>query len=234
MTERPVALVTGSSRGVGRGIAEQFLSQGYRVIGCSRGPSTLKREGYEHAIVDVGRDEQVQQWISTVARSYGRIDVVINNAGSHLVAFALVTSTDLVESTLRTNFLGTFAVCRESAKVMLKRKFGRIINISSIAVGLHMKGTSAYAASKSAIVEFSKVLAEELGPVGITCNVVALCLLETHMTASLSKEAIEYCEQRLAIKRWATIEDVCNVIFFLASPASSYVTGQVIHLGFVD
>ena len=233
MSEQPVAIVTGSSRGVGLGIAEHFLGQGYRVVGCSRGPSSLK-EGYEHFIVDVGSDEQVQRWISTVASSYGRIDVVVNSAGVGPAAFALVTTTDLVESTLRTNFLGTFAVCRESAKVMLGRKSGRIINISSIAVGLHTKGASAYVASKGAIVEFSKVLAKELGPAGITCNVVALSLVQTDMTARLSTEAIEYYERNLAIKRWATIEDVYNVISFFAAPASSYVTGQVIHLGFVD
>ena len=147
---------------------------------------------------------------------------------------ALLTSTALVESTVRTNFVGTFSVCREASKVMLKHKFGRIINISSIAVGLHMEGASVYAASKSATVEFSKVLAKELGPTGITCNVVALSLVETDMTAGLSEEAIERYKEGLAIKRWAAMEDVCNVISFFASPASSYVTGQVINLGFVD
>ena len=234
MTEEPVALVTGSSRGVGRGIAKHFLRQGYTVAGCSRGPSSLEEERYEHAIVDVGNDEQVRQWIRTVARSYGQIDVVVNNAGVGPAALALVTSTDLVESTFRTNFLGTFTVCREAARIMLKRKFGRIINISSMAVGLHMKGASAYVASKSAIVEFSKVLAKELGPTGITCNVVALSLVETDMTAGLGEEVIQCYKEGLAIKRWAAIDDVCNVISFFASPASSYVTGQVIHLGFVD
>ena len=117
---------------------------------------------------------------------------------------------------------------------MLKRKFGRIVNISSIAVDLHMQGASAYAASKSAMVEFSKILARELGPAGITCNVVAVSLSETDMTASLSSDVIERYEQRLDIKRWAAIDDVCNVISFFVSPASGYVTGQVIHLGLVD
>ena len=234
MTERPVVLVTGSSRGLGRGIAEHFVEQRYRVFGCSRGSSSLDLEGYEHAIVDVGIDKEVRRWIRDVTSVCGRIDVVVNNAGVGPAALALLTSTDLAESTLRTNFLGTFAVCRESAKVMLKRKFGRIVNLSTIASDLHMQGASAYAASKSAMVEFSKVLARELGPAGITCNVVAVSLLESDMTARLSKEVIERYEERLAIKRWASVEDVCHAISFFASPASGYVTGQVMRLGFVD
>jgi 3-oxoacyl-[acyl-carrier protein] reductase len=234
MDDRPVALVTGSSRGVGRGIAEHFVRKGYRVIGCSRGPGSLQQDGYEHNLVDVGDDEQVHRWVRNVARDYGRIDVAVNNAGVGTMALTLATSFDLVEATFRTNFTGTFSVSREAAKVMLKRRFGRIINISSIAAGLHMKGSAAYAASKKALEEFSKVFAEEMGPTGITCNVVALPLVEVGMSAELGAEAIELYEQNLVVKRWATIEDVCHVISFLASPDSNMVTGQIIHLGFVQ
>ncbi len=234
MSDSLVALVTGASRGVGLGITEHLLTQGYRVAGCSRSPSPLEKERYEHAIVDVGDAGQVRQWVRAVARSCGRIDVVVNNAGVGPAALALATSNDLVESTLRTNFLGTFAVCRESAKVMLKQKSGRIINISTMATAIHMEGASAYAASKSAVEEFSKVLAKELAPLGITCNVIAPSLVESEMVATLSEEAIQRYEQSLAIKRWTTIEDICNVISFFSSPASSYVTGQVIRLGFVE
>jgi 3-oxoacyl-[acyl-carrier protein] reductase len=234
MTECPVALVTGSSRGVGLGIAEHFLSHGYKVIGCSRGPCQLREERYEHSVVDVGSDEQVRRWVMNVGNSYGQIDVVVNNAGTNASALALMTPADLIENTIRTNFLGTFAVSREAAKVMIKRKYGRIINISSIAAGLHMKGTAAYAASKSAVVEFTKVLAKELGPSGITCNVVTLPIVKTDMSASLTEEAIQQCEQNLAMNRWATLDDVFNVVDFLASPESGLVTGQVIDLGFVQ
>ena len=228
-------LVTGSSRGVGRGISEHFLSRGYLVFGCSRGPSSLNQERYEHSTVDIGDDEQVRQWITSIGRKHGRIDVVVNNAGvMPPAALALATSTDLVESTFRTNLLGTFAVCRESAKVMMKRKFGRIINISTVGTELYLEGAAAYLASKSAVVAFSKVLAKELVPLQITCNVVALSLLESGMTDSLSAEAIEHYKQSLDIKQSSDIEDLCNVISFFVSPASRHVTGQVLHLGFVD
>ena len=226
-------VVTGSSRGVGRGIAEHFLGQGYRVFGCSRGPSSLIQERYEHSAVDIGDDEQVRQWITSIARKSGRIDVVINNAGVSGAALALMTPAKLVENTIRTNFMGTFAVSREAAKVMIKRKYGRIINISSIATVVHMRGSAAYAASKSATVEFTKILAKELGPSGITCNVLALPLVDVGMSEGISQEAIEQYEQNLVIKRWATLDDICNVVAFLASPESGLVTGQEINLGFV-
>ena len=227
-------VVTGTSRGIGRGIAEYFLGQGYLVSGCSRGPSSIEHDGYEHSTVDIGNDEQVRQWIISIGREHGRIDVVVNNAGISGMALALMTSTDLVENIFKTNFMGTFAVSREAAKVMLKRRYGRIINISSIATDLHMRGSAAYAASKSAMVEFTKILAKELGSSGITCNVITLPLVEEGMSAELSDEAIEQYEQNLVMKRWATLDDICHVVGFFASPGSGLVTGQVIKLGFVN
>ena len=173
-------------------------------------------------------------WITSIGREHGRIDVVVNNAGVSGIALALATSADLVENTFKTNFVGTFVVSREAAKVMLKRRYGRIINISSIATDIHMKGSAAYAASKSAMVEFTKILAKELGSSGITCNVIALPIVAAGMSAELSAEAIEEYEKNLVMNRWATLDDICNVVGFLASPDSGLVTGQVINLGFVS
>ena len=235
MGETPVALVTGSSRGLGLGITKHLLGHGYLVAGCSRGPATLECQGYDHTVLDVGEEEQVRKWIAGVGRSHGRIDLVVNNAGFlPPTALAMATPTKVVEESIRTNYVGAFTVCREASKVMQKRKFGRIINISTIATGLHLEGASAYLASKSAMVEFSKVLAKELAPTGITANVVAVSMLETDMAAALSEEARQRYLDSFTIKRWATVEDVCNVISFLANEASGYLTGQVINLGFVD
>jgi len=234
MTDQAVVVVTGSSRGVGRGLAEFFLSEGYVVAGCSRGQATLSGSRYDHSIIDVGDEHQVHRWISGIAKARGRIDIVINNASVGPSSLALVTSTDVAESTLRTNFLGTFSICRESAKIMIRQRFGRIINISSMAVGLHMPGASAYVASKSAVEDFTKVLAKELGPSGITCNVIALSLVDTDMMDSLKHEVVEKYMQSLVFNRKTEMKDICNAVEFFASPSSSYITGQILRLGFVD
>ena len=231
--EQRVAVVTGSSKGIGRGLVEHLLAQGYCVAGCSRGEAPPLTGAYEHARVDIRSEEDVRRWISDVGRRHGRIDVLINNAGVSLPALALMTSGASAEETFRTNVMGTFLVSREVARIMLRRKWGRIINISSIAAALHMPGTSAYAASKGAITEMSKVLARELAPFSITVNVVAPSIVETEMLASLGPEVVEACRQALAIKRLCTLDDISGVISFLASDAASYLTGQVLYLGYV-
>ena len=164
---------------------------------------------------------------------HGRIDVLVNNAGVSMPALALMTSGASAEDAFRTNVMGTFLVSREVARIMLRRKWGRIINISSIAAALHMPGTSVYAASKGAITEMSKVLARELAPFSITVNVVAPSIVETEMLASLGPEVVESCRQALAIKRLCSLDDISGVISFLASDAASYLTGQVLYLGYV-
>jgi len=235
MADQPIAMITGSSKGVGHEISSYLLGLGIKVFGCSRGPSTMDEKDYEHTQLDVGCQKQVSEWISGVSRAEGRIDLLINIAGMMPASTrALATTSDVVEETIKTNFLGTFSVCREAATVMLRKRTGRIINLSTIATGLHLEGASAYIASKSAVVGFSKVLAKELAPAGITVNVIAVSLMETEMSASLDKQQRERYREHFAIKRWATIDDVCNAVSFFASPDSGYVTGQVMHLGYVD
>ena len=234
MSESPVALVTGTSRGIGKGLAEILLRRGYHVAGCSRGPSSFETEGYDHSQVDVTDETSVREWVLTAARSHGRIDLVVNNAGIGTSSLVLGTSTESAATAMEANYLSVFSVCREASKVMLKRRFGRLINISSIAVSLHMKGAGAYAASKAAMIELSKILAKELGPTGITCNVISVSLVESEMSEGLSDDARDYYSQNLAIGRWATVEDICNAVLFFASPDSGYLTGQVLNLGYVD
>jgi 3-oxoacyl-[acyl-carrier protein] reductase len=131
------------------------------------------------------------------------------------------------------NFLGTFLVSREAAKVMVNRKYGRIINIASMVSAIHLEGVSAYAASKSAVIEYSKVLARELSERNITVNVVAPSLVETEMLEKLGDERSERHRRALTIKRNCTVEEIGHVVSFLASPLAACLTGQVLYLGLV-
>lgn len=235
MNDSPVMIITGSSRGIGRGMAEHFVRKGYRVAGCSRGSSSIDLEGYRHTQVDVGDEKQVQRWIRSIRREYGRIDVLVCNAGqASAVLLLTMTSGEILESMLRTNVAGAYYVCREVAKAMVLQRSGRIITTSSMAVGLHEKGTSAYSATKSAIVEMTKILAKELASSGITCNVLAPSMIATEAVAALGEDVAASALEKLTIKRTVTIEEICNVVSFFSAPESSCITGQVIHMGLVS
>ncbi len=232
--DRPVMVITGTSKGIGRGMAEHFVAKGYQVIGCSRGASTLEREGYHHAQVDVSDEQQVRTWVRSIKNAYRRIDVLVCNAGHVRSALLMaVTPGDVLEMFMQTHVAGTYFVCREVSKVMVSRQYGRIINISSPAVSLHLEGTSAYAATKAAIVEMTKVLANELAPVGITCNVVSPGLIMTEAAQAFGQEWAEHLVAKQTIKRPVTIEELCAVVSFFAASESGCITGQVIQMGLV-
>jgi 3-oxoacyl-[acyl-carrier protein] reductase len=235
MPDLPVMLITGTGKGIGRGLAEYFAGAGYQVVGCSRSAATSSMERVEHAQVDVGSEPEVTAWVRSVRRRYGRIDVAVCNAGlAPATQLLTMTSGAVLEGVLRTNVGGTFYVCREVARAMMQRRFGRIITLSSMAVGLHQEGTSAYAASKSAVVEMTKIMAKELAPAGITCNVVAPSMFMTDAVAALGERVIADALQKLTIKREVTLEELCNVVEFFAAPASGCITGQVLHMGLVS
>lgn len=232
--QQKVMVVTGTSKGIGYGIAQHFLEQGFLVAGCSRGPATIEHEGYSHSQIDVADEQQVRGWVRAIKKRWQRIDLLVCNAG-HAPANLLMTMTSgaVLTDLLQVNVAGTFYVCREVSKAMLLQRFGAIVTVSSMAVGLHEEGTSAYSASKSAIVEMTKIMAKELAPAGITCNVVAPSILRTDAVAELGEAIIERAVGRLTVKRMVSVEEVCNVVSFFASPQSGCITGQVIHMGLV-
>jgi 3-oxoacyl-[acyl-carrier protein] reductase len=232
--DRPVMVITGARSGIGRGMAEYFIAKGYRVSGCSRGASDLESGFYDHAQVDVGDEKQVVAWIRSMKSHHGVIDVLVCNAGLAPAAMlAMMTPGDVLDPLLRTNICGTYYACREAAKVMASRRSGRIITISSMAVGLHEEGTSAYSASKSAVVEMTKVMAKELAPLGITCNVIAPSMIMTEAVKVLGEQVVARALSKLTLPRMITIEEICHVVAFFAAPESACITGQVIHMGLV-
>lgn len=230
----PVMVVTGTSKGIGHEVAKLFLSEGYRVAGCSRGEATIEHSEYFHCVVDVTDEGAVRRWVRAVKNRYGRIDVLLCNAGYAPANLIMtMTSGEVLERLLKTNVAGSFFVCREVSRVMMLQKSGRIITTSSMAVGLHEEGTSAYAASKSATVEMTKVLAKELAPLGITCNVIAPSMMMTEAVEALGQEVIGRALSKLTIKRKITAREIGNVVRFFAAPESGCITGQVVHMGLV-
>jgi 3-oxoacyl-[acyl-carrier protein] reductase len=230
----PVMVITGTSRGIGRGMAEHYLAMGYTIFGCSRGEATIENDSYHHMQVDIGDELQVRAWVRHVKKSVPEIDILVCNAGMvQSVLPMTVTPGSLVESYLRTNFAGTYLVCREFAKAMILQRQGRIITISSIMTCLHESGTSLYSATKSAIVEMTKVLARELAPLGITCNVIALSLVQTEASQAFGEEWKNRILEKQTLKRPVTIAEICNIVSFYSAPESACITGEVIHMGLI-
>lgn len=229
-TEAPVAVITGARKGIGRRLAEHYLGKGWRVFGCSRSPAELSCSGYVHVCCDVASEYEVRELFATVRREAGRLDALINNAGSAAMNHALLTPASVMESLVRTNYLGTFLCCRDAARLMQKTG-GRIVNLTTVAVALSLEGEAAYAASKGAVETLTRVLAREFAAYGITVNAVGPTPVATDLIAKVPAEKIQRIVERQAIGRMGTCDDVINVMDFFLSPASSFVTGQVLYLG---
>lgn len=230
MTQK-VVLVTGSRKGLGRQLSEWFLSNGNIVVGCSRSETDLQDANYSHHTLDVSEEKAVKLMIQTVKKSHGRIDYLINNAGIAAMNHFCLTPTTTFEKIFQTNCTGTFVVQREVSKLMMKQRYGRIVNFSTVAVPLRLQGEGAYAASKAAVVSMTQTSAKELGEFGITVNAVGPTPVDTDLIRAVPKAKIQELIDQQAIKRMGKFEDVRNVIEFFIRPESSFVTGQLIYLG---
>jgi 3-oxoacyl-[acyl-carrier protein] reductase len=173
----------------------------------------------------------VRDMFLSIKERHERLDIAINNAGIALTNHILLTPVGMVDKIMDTNLKGTFLVCRESAKLMRKRRCGRIVNFGTIAVPLSLEGEAIYAATKSAVVTLTRVMARELAEFGVTCNVIGPTPIGTDLIQGVPSEKIDQVVSHLAIKRLGRFEDVANVIDFFIKPESDYITGQVIHLG---
>jgi 3-oxoacyl-[acyl-carrier protein] reductase len=230
-SEGRVVLITGSRKGIGRYLVEHLSEAGYIVEGCSRQAPDWTLSNYTHHLVDVSDEFQVKAMIRDIGHRRGRLDVAINNAGIASMNHSLLTPVSTLDDIMATNFRGTFLVCRESAKLMQKRRQGRIINFGTVALPLRLEGEAMYAASKSAVVAFTQILAFELGSFGITCNVIGPTPIDTDLIRGVPKAKIQKIINSLAIKRLGKPEDVANVVDFLLKAESNFITGQVIYLG---
>jgi 3-oxoacyl-[acyl-carrier protein] reductase len=231
MGNERVVLITGTSSGVGLELARHFVDQGCEVIGCSRSevPDT---PGYRHFALDVRNDKDVKAMFASIRRESGRLDVLINNAGAFSQGFAMVASANASSEVIETNLLGTILCSREAAKLMQKRAFGRIVNISTVAVPLATVGNAIYSASKAGSEQFARVFAREVSSFGVTVNVLGLSIVEdSGMAKQLSEESMADTLKQTVLGRTIRMDEVTNALDFLVSEESGAVTGQVLYLG---
>lgn len=226
-----VTLITGTSKGIGKFLAEYYLDKGHTVIGCSRSDSDLKHDRYEHFRVDVSDERGIKDVVKAISKKHGRIDNLINNAGIAMMNHIIFTPVSAVEKVFNTNFMGTFLFTREVSKVMMKKNYGRIVNFSTVAVPLNLEGEAVYAASKSSIVELTKISAKELGNYGITVNAVGPTPIKTDLIRNVPEDKINNLLGMQAIKRFGEFRDVAHTIDFFIDVKSDFITGQVVYLG---
>ncbi len=226
-----VMLITGTRKGIGAQLAKHYTDKGFQVIGCSRKKIDFEINNYHHFCLDVADEKEVKKAFLEIKKRFGRLDILINNAGIASANHTLLTPVKTVQNIMNTNFLGTFLFCREAARIMKKNGFGRIVNLSTVATPLKLEGEAIYASSKAAINNLSQILAKEFAEFGITVNVIGPTPIETDLIRSLPKEKINRLINSLPIKRYGETKDVINVVDFFIQPESDYITGQVIYLG---
>jgi len=231
MVKESVMIVTGSRKGIGRAISEYYLSKGFLVIGCSRGYSDLQHTNYRHFCLNVSDEKGVKTMFKSIKSEYGRLDVLINNAGIASMNHSLLTTISTVRNVLETNVVGNYLFSREAAKLMMKTKNGRIINFSTVAVPLRLEGEAIYAASKSAVNSLTQILAAEFAEMGITVNAVGPTPVQTDLIKNVPKNKIDKLLERFPLNRLGTFDDIINVVNFFIKPESNFITGQIIYLG---
>ena len=234
-----VALVTGATRGIGLSVARRFSQEGMTLSLCGRDEEALShlqeefgKENFSCHVskADILNSDQVREMVEKTLDKFGKIDILVNNAG--------VTADDLLvrmketewQRVLETNLTGAFRVTHLVAKEMIKAHYGRIINISSIIGIMGNTGQTAYASSKAGLLGFTKSVARELAPRGITCNAVAPGFIETDMTHALPETVQKEILSRIPLGRLGRAEEVAEVVQFLASDDARYVTGQTIRV----
>jgi 3-oxoacyl-[acyl-carrier protein] reductase len=232
MDDLPVMVITGTRTGLGRKLAEHYASHGYRVIGCSRGSFEGSFENYEHVQTDVRDERAVANLFSRARKSYGRLDVLINNAGTTSANYALLTPLASAREVLETNVLGTFLCCRAAVRLMMRRSKGHIINFSTIEVPLAMVGTSIYSASKSAVEQFTRILAKEVAAHGVAVNCLGLSFVrDTGMLELLSEDVVAKLSSLLASPAMLETADVVRCIDGLILQAGTSLTGETVYSG---
>ena len=235
-----IALITGGTRGIGKQIALTFAKEGYNIALNYRTENedlkNTKKEIEENNVKcftfqgDVTNFKDCEQFVKQIVEKFGNIDVLVNNAGITRDTLLMRMKEEDFKQVIDTNLIGTFNVTKNVIGNMIKARNGRIINISSVVGISGNAGQTNYSASKAGIIGFTKSLAKEVASRNITVNAVAPGFIETQMTDVLKDDIKEEIAKKIPLKRMGTPQDVANVVKFLASNDSSYITGQVINI----
>ncbi|MAB83593.1 MAG: 3-oxoacyl-[acyl-carrier-protein] reductase [Phycisphaerae bacterium] len=235
--EQRVAVVTGASRGIGRSIALRLAEDGHRVVLVARSADaldTLRAEiesaggSASVATCDLADGTAVNDLIESVVSDEGRLDILVNNAGITRDGLMLRMSDEDFDEVLNVNLRSVFVACRAAARPMMRGRFGRMINISSVTGLIGNPGQANYAAAKAGIIGMTKTIAKEFASKGVTANVVAPGFIQTEMTEALGSAVLEEAAKRIPLKRLGQGEDIAHAVSYLASEGAGYVTGQVL------
>lgn len=222
------AIVTGASRGIGRYCAERLVASGYRVVGLSRKPDAAAP--FESVACDVSDPAAVAAAFEPLRRDR-TVYALINAAGIASMNLLMTTPVETIRRIVETNLLGTIYCCQAAMPAFVRRKEGRIVNFSTIATAIALKGEAAYVASKAGVEGFSRSFAREAADYGVTVNTIAPGPIDTALIAKVPADKIDAIVERQIIQRMATPEDVWNILSLLLRPESSAITGQVLHVG---
>lgn len=232
-----VALVTGSTRGIGRAIAAALARAGARVAVTGREPSKAEAVAAELAAetgadvrgfaADLSEPSQAAALVDAVEQAFGQLDILVNNAGLTRDNLLMRLKDDDWDAVINANLRGAFATCRAASRGMMKRRYGRIVNVASVVGLIGNKGQANYAASKAGLIGMTKSIAKELASRNILANVVAPGFIDTDMTAAMTPEARASLSAGIPLERLGTPEDVAGMVVVLASDLTAYVTGQV-------
>ena len=240
MEEKKVVFVTGASRGIGKEVALKYAENGYNVVINYASDKTdvesLKKEFEEKNVetiiekADVTNSNQIEELVKKAIEKFGKIDVLVNNAGITKDNLLMRMSEEEFDKVIEVNLKGTYIVTKAVTKYMMKKRNGSIINLSSVVGVAGNAGQTNYSASKAGIIGFTKSVAKELASRNIRANAVAPGFIETDMTAVLPDTVKENIHNQIPLKRMGTAKEVANLIYFLGSEESSYITGQVINI----
>ena len=221
-------IVTGASKGIGYAISNKLLAKGYIVIGLSRDTSNLDFKGFD---CNIQSFDQIRKVAIDIKKEYGSIDGLINAAGIASMNLALMTPKKVSKNVINTNLLGTIFSCQNFSPLIIRNKGGAIINFSTIAVALGLKGESVYCASKAGVEAFSRSFSREMADFNINVNCIAPGPIKTSLLKGISENQINEIVKNQIIKKVFKVEDVCNVVEILLEEKFSSVSGQILHIG---